>query len=288
MAPRPRPPLWPEREEGLSISQELRNLARRVGERVALPRVRSLLLPQPARELGKQDEFGFVVLEDGSSGPFYVSLAQTLTRLYPLQRRVQGADTLALTTALGGADLARSALALGALNALSQHLMRRAGFDPTVFSRQKDGQGAGRLGMVGYFPPLAERYRAQGIELVVIEKNPSRVPDDPGIRLGTRPSALADCDRVICTASALINDSLDEVLAALAPAATLALTGPSASCLPDPLFDAGVTTIGGIRIEHPEELAAALQSGGSWSEYGSKYQMGVADYPGVERLLAAC
>jgi uncharacterized protein (DUF4213/DUF364 family) len=271
----------------LSISQEIKRIARDIGANMALPPVRDLLLPPLARELGKIDEFGFVVLEDDSVGPLYVSLGETLPRLHRLRRELQGSDAMALVAGLGGADAALSALALGAFNALSQHLMQRAGFDPTAVPKAEKPAAARRLGMVGYFPPLAERYLAQGSEFVVIEKDPARVPQVPGILLSTEPAALADCDQVICTASTLINDTLAEILAACPPGSTLALTGPSASCLPDPLFGAGVATVGGVRIERPDDLAAALELGDSWSECGRKYQLAPGDYPGVAQLMAA-
>ena len=248
---------------------------------------KGVLPPTPQAAAREREPFvQFVHLEDGSAGPLYVSLGETLPRLHRLRHELRGVAPLSLVTALGDADPASSALALGAFNALSQHLMRRAGFDPTTVP-QRQRAAVRRPGMVGYFPPLAERYLARGMEFVVIEKNPSRVPHAAGILLSDDPASLAGCDEVICTASTLINDTLEEILAACPPESALALTGPSASCLPDALFSAGVATVGGVRIERPDLLTAAVARGDTWSGCGRKYQLSPEDYPGVARLLAA-
>lgn len=272
----------------MSTLADYRSLVGRLSGAMPLPRIESILLPREAPPPEKKDEFGFVMLEEGSVGPFYLCLGDTYGQL---ARRLAGEpaagqDPVALAMQLGRGDLAASALALGAYNAISQHLMRRAGFDPAAGGKGEDTlKSARRIGMVGYFPPLAERLRARGLILTIIEQLPERVPEDPGISLFATPDALGQCDHVLCTASTLINDTIDQILHACLVGARVELIGPSASGLPDPLFARGVEGVGGIVIEDPKQLQDALESGESWGASGRKYSLQRAGYPGVQGLL---
>ena len=100
------------------------------------------------------------------------------------------------------------------------------------------------------------------------------------------PARLADCDYVICTASTLINDSLESVLGAIRRPTLVDLMGPSASGLPDTLFARGVDLVSGLAIDDLPLLRRYLASGDSWGKCGRKYQLSPRVYPGVEHLLA--
>ncbi|MCP3869577.1 MAG: hypothetical protein GY703_16065 [Gammaproteobacteria bacterium] len=260
----------------------------RIAESIEVPGIEEIILPVSGRESEKEDEFGFVVLRDGSVGPFYTCLGDTLDKLAwcRSQGSTDGLSTLQTAMKLGDPELSVSALALGAFNALSQHIMRRAGFNPTDIPSPTSEFKGGRIGVVGYFPPLVKRYLAAGHRVTVIEKKPERVPDLPGIELHTSPDALSTCDSVICTASTLINGTIDHILEAAGPDAGIDLMGPSASGLPDPLFDRGIRSVGGILINQPVQLKKAVANGEKWSACGRKYQLGAMQYPGIGQLLA--
>ena len=269
--------------------KDYHRLLQRIGDRLALPDISEVLLPAARAAPEKKDEFGFVLLSDGSVGPFYVSLADTLIELQrdSADASYRSMDTLSVAGRLGDDSLPVSALALGAYNALSQHLMRKAGFDPAQHSASGGPEGTQvRVGMVGFFPPLAEKFLRQGCRITVIEKQPQRVPTELGLQVSTTPEALVGCDYVVCTASTLINNTIDEVLRATPRMASLNLFGPSASGLPDPLFARGVASVGGIVIDSVEQLRAALAAGEPWGASGRKYQLAAADYPGLEALLS--
>ena len=273
----------------MSIVEQQKRLVAEVASAISPPPVVSVLLPPLPAPAGRRDEFGFLLLEDGSVGPFYLCLGDTAALLQGRlsQTSPRGQDPTRLALRLGSPDLADSALALGACNAIGQHLMRRAGFDPAAGGKgAAPAMTARHIGMVGYFPPLAERLLAQGRELTVIEQQPERVPPHPGIRLFTTPEALAACDHVLCTASTLINDTLDGILASCGPGSRVELIGPSASGLPDPLFAGGVTGAGGIVIDDPSLLRSALAAGEKWSRAGRKYHLAADAWPGVQALLS--
>jgi hypothetical protein len=72
------------------------------------------------------------------------------------------------------------------------------------------------------------------------------------------------------TSTVLLNDTLDAVLAHCRQARAVAMIGPGAGCLPEPLFQRGVTTVGGTWIEDPAGFIAALKSGAPWGRFARK------------------
>jgi uncharacterized protein (DUF4213/DUF364 family) len=260
----------------------------------ALPpaEITGLHLPPLVEDGAYRDEFGFVFLSDHSVGPFYVSLdpiLRTLWRRYPRLGEVRG-DPIDLARGLDGGDLAERALAIGAFNAWSRSLMRRAGFEPPDRGARKEVPAASSgaaVGIVGYFGPVIDRLVDAGREVLVLERQPERVPERPGVRLTTSAVDLAACVQVLCTASVLINDTLDELLDACRDSA-FELVGPTGSGLPDALFAKGVQAVGGIVFDDPARLRDALERGDSWGSAGRKYRIRPPDYPGVDALIARC
>jgi uncharacterized protein (DUF4213/DUF364 family) len=263
--------------------------AGRVSQAIGLPGVRGLYLPELKRDEVFRDEFGFVLLDSGAVGAFYVSLDDTLAglwRQFPVPATA-GMALDVLLDKLNGADPADHALGIGAYNALSQHVMTLAGYKPADRKHKTDTSTdiVGRVGMVGYFCPLVERLTAQGRAVVVLENLPERVLANPLVTHVSTPAGLAGCEQIICTASTLINDTLDEIIAACASARHFALTGPTAGGLPDAVFARGVDTVGAIHFPDQHRLLETLGAGLPWGAAGNKYEISRADYPGLEALL---
>lgn len=255
-----------------------------------IPSVAGIYLPPLAQHPEFVDEFGFVFLADGSAGPFYVSLENSLGRLwgvYPEPASV-GGDALALARGLASQSLHERAVALGAFNAVSQHLMRRAGYQPPPRGTAGGPQPrAGEtIGMVGYFCPVIDQLVERGVHVRLLELRPDRVPARPGVSVVSDATALSSCRIVICTASTLINDSLDSILSDCLRAESVELIGPTGSGLPDALLERGVRVVGGIQYPRPAALKASLKAGENWGHTGEKYEITGASYPGLDALLS--
>jgi uncharacterized protein (DUF4213/DUF364 family) len=275
----------------MSIDADYLELLDRIVESLPPVEVTGLYLPDLIEDGSYRDEFGFVFLSDGSVGPFYVSLKPVLATLrqrFPERKRppMEAAD---LARRLAGGDLAERALALGAFNALSHRLMRRAGYWPPDRGAAKEvpPRDAGKpIGIVGYFCPVIDRLVESGNQVLVLEQQPERVPERANVRLTTSPADLAGCEQVLCTASVLINDTLDDLLAVCAHGVRFQLIGPTGSGLPDALFARGLESVGGILFDDPLLLEQVLARRESWGSAGRKYEIQADDYPGVERLIA--
>jgi len=84
-------------------------------------------------------------------------------------------------------------------------------------------------------------------------------------------------DILFCTGTALINNTLESILEKYRrKARKIILIGPTASMIPDILFDYGIDIIGGIEIFNSEATIQILQEGGGtklFKKYGKKYNL---------------
>jgi uncharacterized protein (DUF4213/DUF364 family) len=273
-----------------SIAHAYLDLAQRVAARVPPPSVRELHLPVAAAPDSKDAEFCVLELEDGSFGLSYVWLADTLDAIkrHDWVHRVRGRELLELVGGYGCADPVERTLGMAAINALSQWLFTHVGWEP-----DDAGDSLGQLapspgehiGMVGLFPPLVPRVVEAGAWLTVVELRAELAGEHDDYRVTLDPRALADCVKVVGTSTMLLNDTLDRVLAICRWARYLAVIGPTAGCLPDPLFDRGVDAVGGARVTDARGFLGAFQDGAAWGRFTRKYVISRDAYPGVEWLL---
>jgi len=275
-----------------SIARDYQELGQLQTKALGHPVLNGLYLPAPVPDETFRDEFGFVFLNDGSVGPFYVSMddvLQTLWTRYPEPAAYTGDASLVLAGFTEGNAVDR-ALALGVYNALSAAVLRDAGFhapDRAPASGLPDLPPGSLVGMVGYFCPLIDKLMERGCAVLVLEQAPQRVVERPGVTLTIDPGDLSRCAHVLCTAATLINDSLGQILSAVAEGATVELIGPSGSGLPDPLFARGVASVGGSSFAQKSSLLECLERGESWGSAGRKYQLTPENYPGYGRLLGS-
>ncbi len=264
-------------------------LSERIAARLGAPRVRSLHVPPPTGS--KDAEFCALELEDGSIGFSYIQLEGTEA---PLRQRYGGRDlsgvaAAALARDFACADPVARALGFAAINALSQQLFTRAGWAPSASGDPLgaiDPQPGEHIGMIGLFTPLIPTIWRSGARLTVLELKPTLVREAANVRVTLDPAELASCEKVVSTCTVMLNDTLDDVLVACRHARRFAIVGPTASCVPDPLFGRGVDTLGGRRVSDRERFLEAFCSGEKWGAYASKYVLARESYPGIEWLLA--
>lgn len=233
--------------------------------------------PDSALDEGYCNNFAALILEDGSVGMTYTALDGALSGLRSKVRQLdlQGRSPLGLIALYTSATGWERALGMSAINAISQHHLR-ASQSPMPMPAtlpELDLQAGDRLGMVGYFGRLVEPVRALGVPLTVVELDARLVHSGPGIEVTLDTSKLRTCTQVIITGTSLLNHTLDTVLDCCEQARRIVVLGPSASCLPEPLFARGVTTVGGFQVTDVERFLAAWRSGGRWRDAGLRYAL---------------
>ena len=273
----------------MTLSSSLVELIATVSHSRELPPVVHLHRPPQVVPAGQHKKFGMIMLADGSCGFFYTRFDNILSRLMACDpAQILSTPILDLIAGYDSDDPLAKALGLGALNALSQHLLRIGGFtldltsDPLGQSRLEQAE---HVGMVGFFRPLIDRLASHSVSLTIIEKDPQFFDRAGKFSVTADTTRLIDCDQILITGSTLMNDTLDEVLACCNPAAHIALIGPTASCLPDPLFERGVDVVGGTTVVESGHLLPRLETGQPWANSTVKYCICQKHYPGINTLL---
>lgn len=257
------------------------------------PRVRALHLPPRRPDDALAGESCALELDDGSIGLSYVLFGASLPRLHAAAATVAGTDALALAQGFARDpavdDGLPRTLGLAAANALTAWVYARCGFAPPPAGDSLaavDPQPGERVGMVGFFGPLVEPILATGAALVVIELRADLLGERQGVTVTADAGALADCDKVLATGTLLLNGTLPRMRAAARRARRFALIGPSAGLLPDALFAAGVTDIGGSWVVDGPGFAEALRCGERRGRNARKFALAASTYPGLPALLA--
>ncbi|MEW8268207.1 MAG: DUF364 domain-containing protein [Candidatus Thiodiazotropha sp.] len=274
----------------MQIAEELIEAVERIAQGIELPLIDEIILPKPHATQVHDAEFAAVCLGDGSMGFFYTLLDDTMQRLHhEIEADAwRGRAPIRLALHYGEHDPLARSMGLGAINAITQSLFRRADYTP---DRQTNSMAkmafaqADHVGMVGFFPPLVERLRERGVRLSVLEKRAEFLQQGDRFRVTLDPRVLAECNKILCTAATLLNDSLDEILAHCGHAQRVAVIGPTAGCLPDPLFNRGVDAVGGSRVAAAERLKQRLRDQLEWADAVEKYTIERDGYPGFEQLL---
>jgi len=273
----------------MTLADELLSLIeQRLGDG-PVPRVRAVHLPPWPGSGSKDGEFGAVELDSGALGLSYLLLDDTLAALaghagtggstlgHPA---VLGSDALALARRWRDGQGAGRALGFAAVNALSRHILDREGRVPPDAPDSiagLDPQPGEHIGMVGLFPPLLKQVAACGAHLTVLELRADLLPAYPDLHVTLDPAALHRCSKVLLTSTVLLNDTLDTVLQHCRHAHTVAMIGPGAACLPEPLWARGVTVLGGTWIEDGAGFAQALRDGAPWGRFARKVVWRQAD-----------
>jgi uncharacterized protein len=256
-----------------------------------LPRVLALHVPPPVADGTRDGEFCAIELENGSLGLSFVLLGDSLAALRGATDRAALAGMPALDLARRYADGAGAQRVLGfaAVNALTRHLFDRSGYIPRAAGSSTgdlDLHAGDHVGMIGLFPPLVRQVLATGARLTVLELRADLAGQREGWHVTLDTSELARCNKILSTSTVLLNDTLDEVLERCRSAERIALVGPGAGCLPDPLFGRGVTLLGGSWIMDAGAFKAALRAGQPWGVFARKFALAADEYPGFDALLA--
>lgn len=254
------------------------------------PRIKDLYLPSGEADTGMDAEFCALELDDGSVGFSFVRLNGTdrLLRASDVAQNCRGMTALELARGYRKDDPVAKALGFAAINALSQSLFARANWMPPATGDalgQLEPRSGEHIGMIGLFPPLVGRVTEVQARLTVLELRSDLAGEHEGFRVTLAPGDLAACEKILSTCTVMLNDTLDGVLDACRDARYFSIIGPTAGCVPDPLFARGVDCLGGRRVVDVEGFREAFREGRKWGAYACKYAIARDEYPGFGELL---
>jgi uncharacterized protein (DUF4213/DUF364 family) len=272
----------------MSIMTEIRDITLDLSGRFSIPKIAGIVFPPYCPGGQPPDcEFLALALEGGAGGVSYVLLPEDRAQDY---RALQPQDFIgqrpeSLAKAFGSDDPLENILGLAAVNAICQQVMRATGKTPNAAADSiglMNLEAGDRVGMVGFFPPLLKHLNRSDIELVIIEKNPEVCERYPKLPVTLDPGSLQTCNKVLCTSTTILNDTLDEVLAQCRAAEHISVLGPTAGFFPDPLFARGVHVLGGRLVRDGKLLLQRVAAGKRWGEATQKLFYQSSNYAGYK------
>ncbi len=138
-----------------------------------------------------------------------------------------------------------------------------------------------RVGMVGLFRPLLKYLRGVDAELVILEKDESLLSRHPELPITLDATRLRDCNKILCTGTVVLNNTLDEVLAHCGDAEHVTVLGPTAGYFPDPLFARNVDVLGGRYVCDGPLLMKRIAERKPWGDATRKMCFERSNYRGL-------
>jgi uncharacterized protein (DUF4213/DUF364 family) len=120
--------------------------------------------------------------------------------------------------------------------------------------------------IVGAFVPFLRELKRRQQPYLVLERNPTALkPDEmPFYRPAAQaPTVVPLADVLLITGTTLVNDTIDDILAAARPDACKVVVGPTVGLVPDAYLRRGCDVLGGIRVTHPDAFLDVLAEGGA-------------------------
>jgi len=193
--------------------------------------------------------------------------------------KINGMKAAAVLAALPSDEPIKAAIAIATLNALSAICWERGLNDNYHIQMNTDAVDVVRMpaessvAVIGAFVPILRKLKTRGGRWWVIEQDPQTLKSDEMdhfIPADRSDETIAAADVLIITGVTLVNHTLEPILKAARPDAEIAVVGPTASMLPDALFERGARVVGGVWVKKPDELLDVLAAGGSGYHFFDK------------------
>lgn len=173
-------------------------------------------------------------------------------------------------------DTLKKTAGLAVLNALSQDFLNK---NPGTYKLDTESDlfdilrldKSSRVGVVGFFRPMMDKLVEKAGEVVVVELSEDLLEGSHPFTMTDNPEALRGCDKVLITATTVLNDSLLSVVPHCVDAACVAMMGPTAGFLPDTVFALGVDAVGFTRVKDLDLFLERFSTGGKWGKQHPKY-----------------
>jgi uncharacterized protein (DUF4213/DUF364 family) len=271
----------------MRLKDEFGKMVTELTAKYTLPPISDIFLP-PFYKGGqpKDAQFMAISLESGAAGISFVLLPDEKMEQYTALKPQDftGKDPRGFALEFGSDDPIKEMISLATINAICQHVMKVTHFE---VESADDSQGllsvsAGdRIGMVGLFFGLTKTIRNAGAELVVIEKKEQLIQKFPDLPITLDATKLSTCNKILCTSTTILNNSLDEILTHCLPDAFVSIIGPSAGYFPDPLFARGVDVVAGRVVKNGAQFLQLLAERKRWGDATQRTYFQKATYTGI-------
>lgn len=198
-------------------------------------------------------------------------------RMMPQSGRLRGTTGSKMLSWLFDKNPLKAALGIASLNALTEYCSepgcvgRFPVMDGGVDAFDTiDVSDYGYSVVIGALVPMMKRLKVAKREWSVLEQDAVTLKGEelehyvPAERY---VDVVPKADLLVITGVTILNNTLTSILDIAKPGAEIIVTGPTASMDPGPLFDRGVTIVGGLRVTDADATLDII------SEAGSGYHM---------------
>lgn len=186
--------------------------------------------------------------------------------------RVSGTKVTEILSSLESPEPIKRAVAVATLNALSAMCWSKGLTGGHQVRERADAQdyikihSESSVAIFGAIIPILRMLKKRGGTWWVIEQDSMTLKDDElrhYVPWGQSEEIIRKADALIITGVSLLNSSLEPILSLARAGVEIAVIGPTASMVPEPMFRRGVRLVGGVWVKRPDELLNVLASGGS-------------------------
>ncbi|NVM55550.1 MAG: DUF364 domain-containing protein [Candidatus Helarchaeota archaeon] len=241
--------------------------------------------PLRIKKISKGFRFTATLLEDGSCGMCFSVYNQEPIDSCEYVRSVKSMDQLDIVKILQFAkdsnENLEKLIGISTLNAISQHILKEHSenyhftFDTDPIDHI-EFEETDRVVMIGGIKAFLPKLQELVEDFVVIDKrlNNTKLPYMKSLE--TTQDYLHQADIVLITGSAIANNTLETLLKWIKTAKEVAVVGPSAGFVPEPLFDRGVTIVSGMQVLEPHKVMNIIADDGGtphFKTYCKKYNI---------------
>lgn len=193
--------------------------------------------------------------------------------------KVNGTAVRAILESRGQGRPLQMATQIATLNALSATLFLDEGMGGYRIEEPQDAldilhlKPETKAAVVGAMVPAIRKLKQAKVAYSIIEKDPRTLKDDElahYVPAAEATAVLQQADTIIITGATLATGTLEEILDAANPEATIIVLGPSSGFVPEPLFERNVDWVGGVVVKQTDALLDLLSAGGSGYHFFDK------------------
>ncbi|MEA3435555.1 MAG: DUF364 domain-containing protein [Thermodesulfobacteriota bacterium] len=256
----------------MCLKDEFKKMITELTTKFIIPPIASIFFPpfyidgQP-----KDAQFMAISLEGGAVGVSFILLPDDKMLEYTALQALDFVEKNPCRFAFefGNDDPLKEMISLAAINAICQHVMRETNFavdDATDSLGLLSVSEGDRVGMVGLFSGLIKTIKKANAELIVIEKDKRLIQKYSDLPITMDAAKLSTCNKILCTSTTILNNSLDEILAHCSPDAFVSIIGPTAGYFPNPLFARGVDVVSGRIVKDGELFLQLIAERKRWGD----------------------
>jgi uncharacterized protein (DUF4213/DUF364 family) len=193
--------------------------------------------------------------------------------------KVGSTDPLKVSKFSFSDDIIKKVVGISCINAISQHLLFNYEFN-LKYSEDKiaglDFNSVKSVGFIGAIVPTMRKLAEKRIDKIFLkEDDKSKIPGDMDkLIVKDNLDFIDEIEILLITGSSLANETIDDILNLSSNCKEVVLIGPTAGCIPEPLFDQGLTRIAGMRLTEPNKVCDIIMKGGGtrqFKKFGKKY-----------------